>query len=311
MILGIDISHWQDKVDFPLLKSEGIEFCICKASQGEHYQDPTFARHAEGAHNAGMIVGAYHWADPTQDDWGQIENFLNATDDHPISFAMVDVEQYWADWSEYPKNITKKIPPQRIEANAKNLLQKIDDEYPTLLYTRLSFCREYAGGILDWIKFWPTCLAQYPYKKGRVSVSWADFKANHLPKISGPTLPPGVSEWQFWQFTGDKFLLPGVLNSAGKPSALDVDYFNGSLDELENFTKGEIVTPEPIKQLRVSVPTLNIREGPGVQYRDIGDLSGNDIVDILDVAGSDAWVEIEPGKWACAQRGNEKYLVKD
>jgi hypothetical protein len=44
-----------------------------------------------------------------------------------------------------------------------------------------------------------------------------------------PSLPKGITQWTFWQFTGDKFVLPGAA------SALDVNYYNGNLDDLKKM----------------------------------------------------------------------------
>lgn len=313
MILGIDISHWQDQVDFELLRAEGVEFCVVKATQGDYKVDDHFAQHTDGAATAGMRVGAYHWNDPMCSDSGQAALFLDTIKDTPVRFVMPDVEQYWQDWVEWSKRaITKIISPARIEQNARYMLQACKWSYPTVLYTRLSFIYDYARGILNWVNSVPTMWAQYPYAKGRVAVSWDAFKTQ-LPDVSKLKLPPGANDWRFWQFTGDKFLLPGVLDENGKPSALDVIFWNGSLEELDAWIGG--ATPEPqqgskLSKMRVGVPKLNIRSGPGLQYPDIGDLFGNQVVEVYNVAGPDAWVEIAPGQWACAQKGHEQYLVK-
>lgn len=92
-------------------------------------------------------------------------------------------------------------------------------------------------------------------------------------------------------------------------------YWNGTRDELAAWAQRiapveETWTPAPLK-MRVGVPVLNVRSGPGRQYADLGDLHGNQVVDVYNVAGAEAWVEIAPGKWACAYQGHEQYLVKD
>lgn len=71
--------------------------------------------------------------------------------------------------------------------------------------------------------------------------------------------------------------------------------------------------PEPDKLLtmRVIRPILNIRAGPGTGFADLGDLHEGDIVTVSDVAGSDAWACIEPGRWACIRQGSTQYLVKE
>ena len=60
---GIDVSHWQDQIDWPSVKSEGIEFVILKAggSDSGFYTDKTFESKYEGAKSVGMHVGAYYF----------------------------------------------------------------------------------------------------------------------------------------------------------------------------------------------------------------------------------------------------------
>lgn len=62
-ISGIDISHWQGKVDFQKVKKSGIDFAILKAGGSDKgfYEDKTFKRNYEAAKRAGVYVGAYYF----------------------------------------------------------------------------------------------------------------------------------------------------------------------------------------------------------------------------------------------------------
>ena len=62
-ISGIDISHWQGKVDFQKVKKSGIDFVILKAGGSDKgfYEDKTFKRNYEAAKKAGVYVGAYYF----------------------------------------------------------------------------------------------------------------------------------------------------------------------------------------------------------------------------------------------------------
>ena len=62
-ILGIDISHWQGKVDFERVKKSGIKFVILKAGGSDRgfYEDKTFRENYEAAKKAGIDVGAYYF----------------------------------------------------------------------------------------------------------------------------------------------------------------------------------------------------------------------------------------------------------
>jgi len=59
----------------------------------------------------------------------------------------------------------------------------------------------------------------------------------------------------------------------------------------------------------VSVSSLNIRKGPGVEYQKIGSLNKGDVVNIYDFDGKEVWVEIEPGKWAAMAYNGKRYMT--
>lgn len=61
MIYGVDISNWQQGVNYGALKRNGISFAIIKSSEGTGYRDPLFRTHLDGCVAAGMVVAAYHY----------------------------------------------------------------------------------------------------------------------------------------------------------------------------------------------------------------------------------------------------------
>ena len=58
---GIDISEWQENVNYSKLKEQGIEFAIIRLGYGKqiNQKDSMFETHFEGLKNAGIKVGAY------------------------------------------------------------------------------------------------------------------------------------------------------------------------------------------------------------------------------------------------------------
>jgi len=82
---GIDISAWQENVDWQAVISSGIEFVIVKI--GENYQlDGMFIDHINNAVNHGLKVGVYYYSKVTNEtqaqseaDWidTQIKQYLN------------------------------------------------------------------------------------------------------------------------------------------------------------------------------------------------------------------------------------------
>jgi GH25 family lysozyme M1 (1,4-beta-N-acetylmuramidase) len=62
MILGADLSHFQQFPNFPQVRASGVDFAVLKASEGTGYTDPSMATNRRNAHAAGLIVGLYHFA---------------------------------------------------------------------------------------------------------------------------------------------------------------------------------------------------------------------------------------------------------
>lgn len=63
MIKGIDISKYQGKPSFDLLKLQ-IDFIILKATEGNGYIDPEFKRNQVQARGVNLGLGYYHFARP-------------------------------------------------------------------------------------------------------------------------------------------------------------------------------------------------------------------------------------------------------
>ncbi|MDP9185299.1 MAG: hypothetical protein M3O29_06495, partial [Actinomycetota bacterium] len=63
---GIDVSHWQGKIDWAAVASDGIDFAIIKATESRDYTDPRFVRNKTNAQLAGVTVGMYHVASPSR-----------------------------------------------------------------------------------------------------------------------------------------------------------------------------------------------------------------------------------------------------
>jgi lysozyme len=241
MIYGIDVSRYQPVVDWTLLKIQGVEFAFIKATQGNYHVDPMMRTHLAGAKAVGMITGLYHWDDPLETPASQAAWFLEKTKGLDFDFAIDDAEQQWADWQEWSAGcITQLLSPEVISHSAQTILQTWENAgLKTILYTRKSFMESFSRPMLNWCGKKILWLAHYPYNLDRINTSWEIFKTKHLPTIAGPDLPEGVTHWDFWQFTGDKFTLPG--NSG----AIDVNFYNGSREQLDDLAGKTTVPPQP------------------------------------------------------------------
>ena len=62
--LGIDVSGYQGNVNWSSQWGAGVRWAYTKATEGTYYTNAYFAQQYNGSYNAGMIRGAYHFANP-------------------------------------------------------------------------------------------------------------------------------------------------------------------------------------------------------------------------------------------------------
>jgi GH25 family lysozyme M1 (1,4-beta-N-acetylmuramidase) len=63
-IRGLDVSSHQPGVSWPVVYRDGARFAYVKATESTTYRNPRYAEQYQGARQAGLIRGAYHFALP-------------------------------------------------------------------------------------------------------------------------------------------------------------------------------------------------------------------------------------------------------
>ena len=58
---GIDVSSWQGRINFSLVKNDGIDVVYIKSSEGRSLVDPYFETNYSNAKSNGLKVGFYHY----------------------------------------------------------------------------------------------------------------------------------------------------------------------------------------------------------------------------------------------------------
>ena len=109
---GIDISEFQDDVDYDALKNNGIEFVIirCGFGKNESQKDSCFEKHYSGCKNAGLKVGTYLYSYANTIAGARLEaenclRFINGKEfDLPVFY---DVEDEDTTGTADPFTITK------------------------------------------------------------------------------------------------------------------------------------------------------------------------------------------------------------
>ncbi len=200
--LGVDVSVWQSTINWETLYGNGVRFAIIKAAQGSYKRDKLCPVHLKKAKAAGVICGVYHWMDPANDPEKQVENLKAGLEEQDFSFLALDVEQYWSDWKEWEEGMISKRYSGKVisdQALACATLMRATFQRPVLIYTRASFVKDFAPEMSAWLPDWELWLAHYPYRSGRVRLTWEQLRLNYAPTLPSPSIPKGSQDWRFWQ----------------------------------------------------------------------------------------------------------------
>ena len=217
VVIGVDVSHFQGPIDWAKVSADGVAFAFAKATDGLG-ADPTFATNWNGANAAGIFRGAYHFFRPKLPAIDQAKHFcdtvgsLGPGDLPPV----LDVE-----------SIPLRLGP--------------GDDWDSLL---TADARQKV--VMDWLAFVSDALQKTPIlytnrsfwqPKFGVPSTFATFPLWIAAYATAPSLPGTWQRWTFWQHT-DHGQVSGIKGD------VDMDRFNGSLSELEQFT-GEQAAAQP------------------------------------------------------------------
>lgn len=126
-MMGIDVSFWQDEVNWPLVKAAGMEFTMIRlayrgSTEGVIEEDSWARTNYRGAKDAGMLVGGYFFSQAlTPEEAIEEADFVLAMAeemvfDMPIVF---DWEQTWGR--------TSGMDPRTLTECAKAFCQRIEE----------------------------------------------------------------------------------------------------------------------------------------------------------------------------------------
>jgi|GEM_PF-3214707 len=198
---GIDVSAWQGIINWSTAYQSGYHFAFVKATEGVGYTDTYFHNNMNNGSAAGLLMGAYHYATPEQDDAiAEAEYFLQVAGDFMIQGYLrpvLDLEQ----GSELGSTVLSNW--------VHDWMTTIENEtgVQPLLYVNSDYANNYLDNSVNQYDLWIAHWTHDPYLSPNIGI-WDD--------------------WEFWQYS-NQGSVPGI--TGGVP----VDVFKGNLSELNDF----------------------------------------------------------------------------
>src|SRR5262245_4657981 len=221
---GIDVSHWQETIDWAQVAASGKRFAIAKATDGQSYVDPMYAINKAGAELNGLVFGAYHFARP----------------DRTASDAVIEADHFVDVAQLEPGNL---IPVLDIEKNPENMSQA---EITTWILTWLDRVTERLG-VRPMVYTSPNgWLNRTGDTTAVVDAGYTVLWVAHWG-VSEPTAPAGSwggYGWTFWQYTSDG-AVPGIQGR------VDLDWYETSSFDPVTIPSADVVGPSA----SISLPT--------------------------------------------------------
>jgi GH25 family lysozyme M1 (1,4-beta-N-acetylmuramidase) len=220
----IDISYWQQKIDYPTLAAN-VDGVILRACYGS-WKDTWFDRHYDAFDNLGIPLGAYHYIVGSQTATAQAQAFAGAIAGRKLRLGI---------WNDVEDTRPTTALNRQLVLDYHARVEQMCGEMG--VYTsRYKWDTIMRGAFLTDRKLW---IANYG--------------------VNSPSLPVtgGWSNWWLWQYT-DKGVLPGY------ESSLDLNHFNGTRHEFEAWIGDVQPEPQPVDAMWIieMLGHLNIRQTP-------------------------------------------------
>ena len=238
--LGTDVSNYQPSINWTTVKNAGVTFAWAKATEGLTYTSPSFVAQENGAKNAGIYIGAYHFARPSTHPnitgansadseanffWSVASNYVKGSGTYMIpmldwedpnatvaaGFTVTQMSQWVNQWCNTVSNLAR--------ANGVTL--------KPIVYTGVFFSQPSSTypGLNTTVTTWPSWIASYP--------------GNPNVQGGGPPSSYPWATWNLWQYADTNW------------SGGDSDVFNGTAAGLATLVIGGLSAPAIASQPRL------------------------------------------------------------
>jgi lysozyme len=274
-VLGVDVYGGNGTINWNLVKAAGFTFAWAKATEGVGYTDSEYLNNAVNGVNAGMKMGAYHFARPD----------LNPTPAGAVSEAnsFLSVAE--------PYIINCELPPSLDLEGSYLLTSFTSAELTTWVQTWMNTVQT-ATGITP-VLYIGASTAAYLDSSLNTYNLWTDYVSG-----SSTTPPPNIGVWTTWAFNQYDWTasVPGIAGSN-----TDLNVFNGNMAafdslmgcpvtaiEQNNFNDVLLIYPNPAQdELTIVTPqksTLEILNIEGQIIKTINSTEKQTIIDLSDLS---------------------------
>lgn len=222
-IQGLDVARYQGRIDFNAARAGGVHFVFIKSTEGKDYIDPNFYDNWNGARQAGMARGAYHFMTWCSLASEQAAWFIQKVPNDPDALPPVlDLE-----WNNHSSCKNKHNRADVLEKVRVMLaaMERHTGKVP-IIYTDMNFYRDILAGEHFDSSFWLRSTAAEPHLKYN-DRPWLFWQWTQTGTMSGirtevdrNAFYGGETEWVQFLLTGcDPRLLP-VLGPQGRCGSL-------------------------------------------------------------------------------------------
>jgi lysozyme len=202
-IHGIDVSKYQGTIDWSAVANSGVKFVWIKATEGGDHLDERFQANWQGAKEAGIPHGAYHfmyWCRAPMDEATWFEQNVPVEGD--ALPPVLDVEP-----TPDSRTCKRHLDREPTIADMKVVLEEMERHFGKrpIIYTSVDF---YQAILSD------GAFSDYPI--------WVRSTKHH------PSVRYGSRDWKFWQYQADGSI-PGIVGH------VDRNAFYGTTEQWQSF----------------------------------------------------------------------------
>ncbi len=262
--VGADVSSYQGGgISWPTMRTDGISFAWTKATEGTYYVDVDLPVNEANAKAAGVLIGAYHFARPSDDPnltgansadteaqyfWSKASNYVVSGGSYLVPML---------DWEDvYVTNAGLNFTAATLSAWVNEWCNDVSNyawangvTVRPVVYTGTWYSE--AGtypGLTTAVTNWTSWLSAYPYCTSN-SVCHCEQCGSPTPQTSSPGGTYPWATWNIWQY--------GDTNWSGG----DSDVFNGNTNQfLSLFLVGSTNAPH----ITTNLTSMTVAEGSNV-----------------------------------------------